>query len=50
MGKWYFENKKGRHFSRPSFSILKPLRHVLAPHASQRIADLTQRDVILHTF
>lgn len=30
--------------------ILKPLRYVLAPHASQRIANLTQRDVVLHTF
>ena len=30
-------------------NILKPLRHVLTPHTSQRIADLTERDVILHT-
>jgi hypothetical protein len=29
--------------------VLKPFRHVLAPHASQRIADLAERDVILHT-
>ncbi len=29
---------------------LKPFRHVLAPHASQRIADLAEGDVILHAF
>lgn len=28
--------------------ILKSLRHILTPYASQRIADLTERDVILH--
>jgi len=27
---------------------LKPFRHVLPPHTSQRIADLAERDVILH--
>ena len=32
------------------FYLLKPFRHILTPHTSQRITNLSQRDVILYTF
>ena len=35
-------------FASSQFYSLKPLRHILAPHPAERIADLSQRDVILH--
>lgn len=33
----------------PSYTLfLKPLRHIFTPHASQRVANLAEGDVILH--
>jgi hypothetical protein len=44
-------NKKNSEIWQISeFSFLETFRHVLAPHASQRIADLAEGDVIFHAF
>lgn len=41
------QGKKGRLLGHP-FTFLKPLRHILTPHAAERVAYFTEGDVVFH--